>query len=266
MVAAGLTWWMAVVVYGLYLCIGLVVSRIRCELGFSLHQMPRMNGPHLLMMAQGAQALGMRNVTLLALLNSFTVNNQSHIMPHQFEGLKLADREGLRLGGVTAAMVAAIAVAVPATFLIDLAGTYRLGAGSGHMLYGLSGRSMYEQFLPAWSHSDVYRRPNVLALSVTAGSFLFSCALMALRFRIPGWPLHPLGLAVANSNHDITDVVVPVFVASVLKGAVLHYGGLRGYRELLPFFLGLILGDLVAGMTWIAAAILLNMPMYQFFL
>jgi hypothetical protein len=266
MMAAGLVWWMALVVYVLYLLVGLAVSRIRCELGFSLHQMPRMNGPHLLMLTQGAESLGIQNVTLLALFNSFTINNQSHIMPHQFEGLKLADRLGVRFGRLTTAMVVAIVLGVPATFLVDLEGTYRLGAGSGHMLYGLSGSAMYEQFLPAWTHSDVYRRPDVLAMSVTAGSFLFSCGLMALRFRFLGWPLHPLGLAVANSNHDITDVVVPVFAGSVLKGAVLHYGGLRAYRELLPFFLGLVLGDIVMGMTWIAAALLFNTPMYQFFL
>jgi hypothetical protein len=167
---------------------------------------------------------------------------------------------------VTTAIVVAILLAVPATFLVYLEGTYRYGAASAHMRYGLSGGFMYQQFLPAWTHSDVYQHPNDLALSVTAGSFLFSLLLMALRFRFLGWPLHPLGLAVANSNHDITDVWVPVLFGSVLKAVILHYAGLRGYRRLLPFFLGLVLGDLVMGMFWIAAGILLDTPTYQFFL
>jgi hypothetical protein len=266
MAAAGLTWWMGFVVYALYVFMGLVVSRIRCELGFSLHQMPRMNGPQILVLSMGSQELGMKNVTLLGLFNSFTTNNQSHIMPHQFEGLKMADRENVRPGGIITAMAAAILIAVPATFLIYLASTYRFGAGTGHMLYGLSGYQTYGQFLQSWAHSDTYERPYGMALSVTAGSFIVSYLLMMLRLRFIGWPLHPIGLAVANSNHDITDVWVPVLFASVLKGVILRYSGLRGYRHLLPFFLGIILGDLVMGMTWIAIAILFNTPMYQFFL
>jgi hypothetical protein len=61
-------------------------------------------------------------------------------------------------------------------------------------------------------------------------------------------------------------VVCAVFIASVLKGAILHLGGLAGYRKAIPFFLGLMLGDLVMGMTWVALGILFNTPTYVFFL
>lgn len=262
--AAGLPPWMAFVVCALYVVAGLIAARIRCELGFSLHQMPRMNGPHLLVMADGGNDLGLKNLTLLGLTNSFTVNNQSHILPHQFESLKMADRQGIRSGYLTTVMAVAIAVAVPATFLIYLAATYHFGAASAAMQYGRSGRFMYEQFLPLWT--GVYAYGDARGLGVLSGSFAFSSFLMFLRARILGFPLHPIGLAVANSNHDITDVVFPVFVASLLKGLILHYGGLRAYAQAVPFFLGLILGDLVMGMGWIAGGFLLETTTYQFFL
>jgi hypothetical protein len=266
MAAAGLAWWMAFVVYGMYVFMGLVVSRIRCELGFPMHDMLRMNGPNVLMLANGAQDLGAKHVTVLALFNSFTLANQNHILPHQFEGVKLADRSGMHLGSMTAVMVVATLVAVPATFLVYLETTYRLGASSAHIPLGQSGRSMYEQILPAWLHSDVYRAPDFLALGVMAGSFGFTLCLMFLRLRFLGWPLHPLGLALANSGSGVGDVVCAVFIASVLKGMILHCGGLKAYRGALPFFLGLMLGDLVAGMAWVAGGILFNTPTYRFFL
>lgn len=255
---------MAFIVCAFYVIAGLIASRIRCELGFSLHQMPRMNGPHLLVMTDGGTDLGLKNLTLLGLCNSFTVNNQSHILPHQFESLKMADREGIRSSYLTTVMVVAIVVAIPATFLIYLAATYHFGAASASMQYGRSGRFMYEQFLPMWTGVYAYGDPR--GLGVLAGSFAFSCFLMVLRARILGFPLHPIGLAVANSNHDITDVVFPVFVASLLKGVVLRYGGRKSYLQMLPFFLGVILGDLVMGMVWIAGGFLLETTTYQFFL
>jgi len=40
---------------------------------------------------------------------------------------------------------------------------------------------------------------------------------------------------------------LPVFITWLIKGALLHYGGLRAYQRALPFFLGLILGEFSAG-------------------
>jgi len=81
-----------------------------------------------------------------------------------------------------------------------------------------------------------------------------------------GWPLHPLGLAVANTWGGIVDVFACVLVASLLKMVVLRYGGLRGYRQVLPFFLGLMLGDFTIGPLWLLIGAVLDIPTYVFFL
>ena len=98
------------------------------------------------------------------------------------------------------------------------------------------------------------------------GSFLFASSLLALRYRILGFPLHPVGMAVATSGAGVGDIVTAIFLGSILKGLTLRYSGLKGYRQALPFFLGLVLGDLVTGMGWAAGGILFNVPTYQFFL
>ena len=40
---------------------------------------------------------------------------------------------------------------------------------------------------------------------------------------------------------------LPVFMAWLIKALVLRYGGLRGYRAALPFFIGLVLGEFALG-------------------
>ncbi len=69
----------------------------------------------------------------------------------------------------------------------------------------------------------------------------FTAILYALRYRFPGWPLHPLGLA-AGASYPVTNVVFPLFLAWGAKALILRLGGIRLYRTARPFFLGLILG------------------------
>ena len=43
---------------------------------------------------------------------------------------------------------------------------------------------------------------------------------------------------------------LPLLIAWAAKGLILRYGGVRLYRQGLPLFLGLILGQMVAGSAW----------------
>ena len=70
--------------------------------------------------------------------------------------------------------------------------------------------------------------------------------LTFLRYKYLWWPLHPLGLTVAGSR--VMDWTwFSIFLAWLVKIAVLHYGGPRMFRALRPFFLGLVLGQFVSG-------------------
>ncbi len=42
----------------------------------------------------------------------------------------------------------------------------------------------------------------------------------------------------------------PFFACWLIKRIILKYGGLRAYRDVLPLFLGLVLGDFVLGSVW----------------
>ena len=64
-----------------------------------------------------------------------------------------------------------------------------------------------------------------------------------LRHRFAWWPLHPLGFPIASTFTIVYYGWLSIFLAWLLKATILRYGGVRTYRALLPFFLGLILGD-----------------------
>ena len=64
----------------------------------------------------------------------------------------------------------------------------------------------------------------------------------------------------------VGDFVTAVLLAAVVKMVVLRYGGRKAYDKVLPFFLGLMLGDLVMGIGWIVIGIFLNIRTYVFFL
>ena len=56
-----------------------------------------------------------------------------------------------------------------------------------------------------------------------------------------------------------------MILAWIFKGLPLRYGGLRAYRQFLPFSLGIILGDCVMGCARGLMGLLLNMRTYNFF-
>jgi hypothetical protein len=79
--------------------------------------------------------------------------------------------------------------------------------------------------------------------------------LAALRARFVGFPLHPAAYALDMSfaNDFYWD---DMLAAWAVKALLLRYGGLRRYRQALPLFLGLILGDFVTGPAWSTAGLL----------
>jgi hypothetical protein len=64
-------------------------------------------------------------------------------------------------------------------------------------------------------------------------------------------PLHPLGFVLGSAYGHHCPYWFPTFLIWMVKGIILRYGGLKGHRRLIPFFLGLALGHfLMTGVFW----------------
>lgn len=91
-----------------------------------------------------------------------------------------------------------------------------------------------------------------------AGGLQYLCLIM------PRFPFHPVGLLFVYTWY-MDQVWVSVFVGWLLKVLTVRYGGARLYEAAIPFFLGLILGEVFAAGFWVmvsVAMILLGRP-YQ---
>ena len=93
---------------------------------------------------------------------------------------------------------------------------------------------------------------------------LCTLVLAILRVRLLGFPLHPIGYAI-SSSWAIHLIWFPLLLAWAVKGPILRYGGLSGYRKAVPFFLGLVLGDCIMGSIWGLIGLALGIRTYNFF-
>jgi hypothetical protein len=65
-----------------------------------------------------------------------------------------------------------------------------------------------------------------------------------------GFGLHPIGFLGASA-YAVYVLWFSIFVGWLLKVIAQRYGGMKGFQTMLPFFLGLIVGDVLNAVAWI---------------
>lgn len=74
--------------------------------------------------------------------------------------------------------------------------------------------------------------------------------LIFMRYTFFWWRLHPLGYAMTTSWAPYT-IWFSIFLGWMAKFFILRIGGLKLYRRMRPFFLGIVLGESLIGGIWI---------------
>ena len=84
------------------------------------------------------------------------------------------------------------------------------------------------------------------------GAFLIMAGLTLAtafcRLRFPWWPLHPIAFVFLNS-HQAQMLYFSFFLGWLIKTVVTRYGGSRVYQQLKPVMVGLVAGEVLAGLT-----------------
>ena len=88
---------------------------------------------------------------------------------------------------------------------------------------------------------------NWFWLSLGAVSTL---ALMLLRAQWAGFPLHPLGYLI-SLTFALDQLWTSILVGWGCKVLAVRYGGHETYRRAIPFFIGLVLGDVAMMLFWL---------------
>jgi len=72
-----------------------------------------------------------------------------------------------------------------------------------------------------------------------------------MRFRFLWWPFHPIGYVMTNLRWILYWIWFSFFIGWLFKAVVMRYGGVSGYRRFMPFFVGLIIGEMVGNGFWV---------------
>jgi hypothetical protein len=211
----------------------------------------------------GVNALGPRNLTALSTTYWFNRCYRCHPMPNQLEAFKMTEYADIDRRWLARAMILATGAAILVAYWSNLTVTFREGAAARCMGFkSWVGWETYNR-LASWLQSPT--PPDYRATGGMIVGALFMFALKALRFRYTTLPFHPAGYALAISF--AMDYFWFAFLVSwLIKVILTRYWGMKVHREGVHFFLGLILGDYVAGSIWAIVGPLIGRVNYKIFI
>ena len=257
---AGMSLWAILVFFGLYFAFSTAVSRMRAELGSPMHDLHYTGPERVMVAALGTRPLGPNNLSMFSFFWFFTRTFDSHPMPHQLEGFKLASTSGIRSRFMLFAILAALFVGILSQFWALISVPYRLGAvhemSRVPIIYGSEPWTQLQK----WLTNPL--APDYWALGFTGIGLLFALFLMLMRMKFFWFPFHPAAYATVCGSWAVNYIWFSLSVVWLLKLVLLKYGGRNAHRKAMPFFLGLILGQFTVGSLWTILGMVFNIPTY----
>ena len=237
---AGLPLWAGAALLFLAGALFVAFTRVVAEGGLS-DGAPPVVPAGILISAVGSSALGAPGLVLLASTYIWTANVRSFVMASCANSLKLGQELGRGRRPLFWAMVVAIAVALAASIWMILELSYEHG--------NLNLRAMVSREAPYRYVESLLRYPSEAHLWGWINMGLGAAIMLGLtvaRWHYAWWPLHPLGYPI-GPTWIMDHLWFNMFLAWFVKVLVLKYGGADLYHRTRPFFMGLILGQLLPG-------------------
>ena len=193
----------------------------------------------------GTSLLGTKG--LVALTYTFIWQGESRTSPMvaASNGLKLAES----VKGSKKRLFWGLMIALVASLLASLWTTLELAYSNGAInLYLLqwAGAHGWPYIGPTSTEMPEANMRGWLFKGI-GGAFEF--LLMWGQHRWYWWPLHPIGFTIAF-GWLTSSIWFSALIAWILKAIILHVGGGKLFQTLKPFFLGLILGEVLTGGGW----------------
>ncbi len=198
----------------------------------------------------GFKSIGAKNLAVLAFPEMiFMFEQQTILMPYAVQSLKFADEVGLNRRQVIVGTAVAFAFLLPAAYWSAMATIYSHGGRALSQWYFVSGAMWPFKRLQNTIVNQVARDWAAIGCAV-AGATLMG-AMTWLQRSFTWWPIHPLGYTM-GSTFTMGVMWFPIFLGWLIKLAVEKYGGFKAYRQLRPLFVGLVVGDFLAALIWLA--------------
>ena len=248
---AGVSFKIALVVMIVFFIVSLVMTWMVVNGGMFLVQAPFYPSDYMVI-TMGSRAVGAANLTVLGIPQHALMRSWGElIMPHIMHGFKISDEVNMKQRSTVMMIGIAVLLAMGVSYYSTLKLAYSKGAVNLSYGGGWYSRTPYR------IASSFMQNPVGVAwgefYSIIIG-IVATCGMLFMRYRFI-WGLHPIGYAVGASYAPYY-LWSSLFLGWLIKYIVLHFGGLRHYRSLLPLFLGLIFGDYIIAAIWIIISLI----------
>lgn len=250
-IAAGVSPLFAMLMWAGITLILVILSRIVAESGLLFVQSPfvptdalsALPGPHLFNYTGFGSAMMIQTV--------FISDPREALMPTLMNSLRLKGEGNGR--DIVAAIMMAVAVGYVVSFISFLVVSYRYGGVTLDSWGSIRAPKLFYDQIAAYSAAPARMNMGAIANMVLGGSSTWLLLVMRGRFLWCG--LHPLGVLLAGT-YAIQRIWFSVFITWALKWLLLKYGGLRAFKTLLPFFIGMVVGEGIIGGIWLIVGML----------
>jgi hypothetical protein len=240
-VAIGLPFLWMLLYIGLFLMFSVAVTRLRAQLGAPTHEMAFM-GPHQLILdVHGTTGLSQSLVTRT--MSAFYMVNRihrTHPQPTLLESQYVAERERISQRLMFGAILLAV---VLGTVCGNLAHIYLAYRDTPASYPSDETGGFIRQIM------ETHRPTNLAAILAVLMGMAVVFGLDAIRFRYPGFLLHPAGYALAM-NYGVDYYWFGLLIVLIVKTFVQKYFGLKGSARLRELAIGLIVGEYAAETIW----------------
>ena len=261
MYVTGLPPIMAVSVILVYVAYVLTGARVRAEAGGQWTFSPLWSAHDASNAMLGTGGLGHGALTSTGFFDLVHIDIRGQSLPYLMEGMSIAEKSGIPWRTVLLWVGIGTFTALALGWYSTLDRLYFVGAATAKANpYPIIKASIsfgdVDRLATSAKTSDV---PGMVAMIIGAGITVGLAALS--RMGMSG--LNPVGYVLANTL-TMHGFIVPFFIAWLVKTLVLKYGGNKLYRRTVPFFVGLVLGDVVIQALWSLIGEVFHVPIYQF--
>ena len=236
----------------LFLIFSIVLTRIRAQLGPPTHEFAFLGPSSVMHRFLGNQWLTDKQAVWTNMAFIFINRiHRVHPMPHQLESMKMS----YLVQKNRKVMVYGLIIATVLGFFLCMffmhVSAYRLGKDSLN-----NDTIWYTNSFNADRHG-----PDVVGIIMTLFGFGMVVAMDAVRFKFPGFPIHPAGYFL-SMNYGVDYYWFGLFIAMLIRNFVQRYYGLRGYDKLRHVALGILVAEYAAETIWMTMAMVTHQSTY----
>jgi hypothetical protein len=245
---AGMSPGLTLAYYAFYWMLTVTMTRIYAQVGPPIEELYFIDPQQFISTVWGTVGHAPGSLTLFSLLYWINRDHRGQPMAHQLAAFRVGQVANAPPRAMGKIVLLGFAVGAVTCMLAGLHWAYRLGEDqwiTGGWREAAATRAVSRA--NQWIQNPTGPNLTEVGFMGVGGGITF--ALARLNTIWIGFPLHPIGFALATC-FAVEYNWLAFAIAWAIKILLLRYGGLALYRKLVPAFLGVVLGGLLAPIAW----------------